>query len=146
MAQAALSEAASGWRRRLTGPVLLADRGSDDAEVARRAAADVAARTRVPLRLVTAWEVPALVRTIPIAGDLDVPALYEDSARAAQKDVREHLTTLGSVVGAGYIAEGRATAVVAQTADMIDASLVVVGSRAGRGVGGHLMGMLPEGL
>jgi hypothetical protein len=27
---------------------------------------------------------------------------------------------------------------------MIDASLVVIGSRGGRGIGGHLMGMLPE--
>jgi hypothetical protein len=49
--QAALDETASSWLRRLTGPVLLADRGSDDAEVARRAAASVAARAGVPLRI-----------------------------------------------------------------------------------------------
>jgi nucleotide-binding universal stress UspA family protein len=124
--------------------VLLADRGSDDAEVARRAAADVAARAGVPLRIVTAWAVPAMGRVTPTTGELDVSGVYENSARAAQNVVRDHLASLGMQVGAGYIAEGSATAVVAQTADMIDASLVVIGSRAGRGVGGHLMGMLPE--
>ena len=49
-------------------------------------------------------------------------------------------------MGAGYVAEGNAPAIVAQTADMIDASLVVIGSRAGRGLSGHLMGLLPEAL
>jgi nucleotide-binding universal stress UspA family protein len=144
MVQAALDETASRWRRRLTGPVLLADRGSDDAEVARRAAADVAAHAGVPLRLVTAWEVPAIARITPTTGELDVSGVYENSALAAQQVVRAHLASLGVRVGPGYVAEGSATAVVAQTAEMIDASLVVIGSRAGRGVGGHLMGMLPE--
>jgi nucleotide-binding universal stress UspA family protein len=146
MAQAALGEKAVSWRRRLTGPVLLADRGADDAEVARRAAADVAARTGVPLRLVTAWEVPAMVRVTPATGDLDVVGLYESSARSAQTRVRQQLLNLGSVVGAGYVAEGSATMVVAHTADMIGASLVVIGSRAGAGLGGHLLGLLPEAL
>jgi nucleotide-binding universal stress UspA family protein len=144
MVQAALDQAAASWRRRLAGPVLLADRGSDDAEVARCAAADVAAHAGVPLRLVTAWEVPAIGRVTPTAGELDVSGVYETSARAAQEVVRDHLVSLGMRVGAGYVAEGSAVALVAQTADAIDASLVVIGSRAGRGVGGHLMGLLPE--
>ncbi len=143
MVQAALDPAAAAWRRRVTGPVL-ADRGSDDAEMARRAAADVAAHEGVPLRLVTAWAVPAMGRVTPTAGELDVSGVYENSARAAQKGVREHLGSLGKRVGAGYVAEGSAVTVVAQTADMIDASLVVIGSRAGSGVRGHLMGLLPE--
>jgi nucleotide-binding universal stress UspA family protein len=146
MIQVALGEKASSWRRRLAGPVLLADRGADDAIVARRAAADVAARTGVPVRLVTAWEVPAMVRVTPATGDLDVVGLYESSARSAQTQVRQQLQNLGSAVGAGYLAEGSATAVVAHTADMIGASLVVIGSRAGAGLGGHLLGLLPEAL
>jgi nucleotide-binding universal stress UspA family protein len=143
MVQAALDQTASGWCRHLTGPVLLADRGSDDAEVARRAAADVAAHAGVPLRIVTAWEVPAIGRVAPTAGELDVSGVYENSARAAQEVVRDHLGSLGMRVGAGYVAEGSAITVVAQTAEMIDASLVVIGSRAGRGVRGHLRGLLP---
>jgi hypothetical protein len=95
MAQAALGEKAVSWRRRLTGPVLLADRGADDAAVARRAAADVAARTGVPVRLVTAWEVPAMVRVTPATGDLDVVGLYESSARSAQTRVRQQLSPWG---------------------------------------------------
>jgi hypothetical protein len=91
MVQAALGETASSWRRRLMGPVLLADRGSDDAEIARRAAADVAAHAGVPLRLVTAWEVPAMARVTPTTGELDVSGVYENSARAAQQGVRDHL-------------------------------------------------------
>jgi nucleotide-binding universal stress UspA family protein len=146
MVQAAVHEKAGRWRRRLTGPVLLADRGSDDAAVARRAAADIATRTGVPVRLVTAWEVPAMVRVTPATGDLDVVGLYEDSARAAQTQVRQHLVALGSAVGAGYVAEGSAPTVVAHTAAMIGASLVVIGSRAGSGLGGHLLGLLPEAL
>jgi nucleotide-binding universal stress UspA family protein len=146
MTQAAVGARAVSWRRRLTGPVLLADRGADDATVARRAAADVAARTGVPVRLVTAWEVPALVRTTPAMGDLDVVGLYESSARSAQTQVRHRLEALGSAVGAGYVAEGSASTVVAHTADMIGASLVVIGSRAGAGLGGHLFGLLPEAL
>jgi nucleotide-binding universal stress UspA family protein len=144
MVQAALDQTASGWRRHLAGPVLLADRGSKDAEVARCAAADVAAHEGVPLRLVTAWEVPTMGRVTPTTGELDVSGVYENSARAAQEVVRDHLSSLGMRVGAGYVAEGSAIAVVAQTAEMIDASLVVIGSRAGRGVRGHLMGLLPE--
>jgi nucleotide-binding universal stress UspA family protein len=143
--QAPLGEQASRWRQRLTGPVLLADRGSEDAAVARRAAADIAARTGIPLRIVTAWAVPAVARVTPTSSNLNVPGVYEDSARAAQQDIRAHLAP-GSVVGAGYVAEGNAPAIVAQTAAMIDASLVVIGSRAGRGLGGRLMGLLPEAL
>ena len=144
MVQAALDQTASNRQRHVTGPVLLADRGSDDAKVARCAAADVAAHEGVPLRLVTAWEVPAMGRVTPTAGELDVPGVYESSARAAQQGVRDHLGSLGMRVGKGYVAEGSAITVVAQTADTIDASLVVIGSRAGRGVRGHLMGLLPE--
>jgi nucleotide-binding universal stress UspA family protein len=144
MVQAALDQTASNRQRHVTGPVLLADRGSDDARVARCAAADVAAHEGVPLRLVTAWEVPAMGRVTPTAGELDVSGVYESSARAAQQGVRDHLGSLGMPVGAGYVAEGSAITVVAQTADTIDASLVVIGSRAGRGVRGHLMGLLPE--
>jgi nucleotide-binding universal stress UspA family protein len=144
MVQVALDATAAGWRPHLAGPVLLADRGSDDAEVARCAAADVAAHEGVPLRLVTAWAVPAIGRVTPTAGELNISGVYETSARAAQKVVRDHLVSLGMPVGAGYVCEGSAVAVVAQTADAIDASLVVIGSRAGRGVGGHLMGLLPE--
>ena len=144
MVQAALGETASSGRRGLAGPVLLADRGTDDAQVARRAAADVAAHAGVSLRLVTAWEVPAMVRVTPTSGDLDVPGLYESSARAMQQRIRDELASHGLRVGPGYVAEGNATSVVARIAEMIDASLVVIGSRAGRGVGGHLMGMLPE--
>jgi nucleotide-binding universal stress UspA family protein len=144
MVQAALDQTAFGWHRHPAGPVLLADRGSKDAEVARCAAADVAAHEGVALRLVTAWEVPAIGRVTPTAGELDISGVYENSARAAQNVVRDHLGSLGMRVGAGYVAEGSAIAVVAQTAEMIDASLVVIGSRAGRGVRGHLMGLLPE--
>jgi nucleotide-binding universal stress UspA family protein len=144
MVQAALDQTASGWHPHLTGPVLLADRGSDDAEVARRAAADVAAHEGVPLRLVTAWEVPAIGRVTPTAGELNVSSVYENSARAAQEVVRDHLGALGIRVGVGYVGEGSAITVVAQIAETINASLVVVGSRAGRGVRGHVMGLLPQ--
>jgi nucleotide-binding universal stress UspA family protein len=146
MAHAALGEKAAIWRRHLTGPVLLADRGAGDAAVARRAAADIASRTGGAVRLVTAWEVPAMVRVTPTSGDMDVVGLYEDAARDAQTKVRQHLITLGSAAGAGYLAEGSAPAVVAQTAERIGASLVVIGSRAGGGLGGHLLGLLPEAL
>jgi nucleotide-binding universal stress UspA family protein len=142
---APLGQQASRWRQRLTGPVLLADRGSEDAAVARRAAADIAARTGIPLRIVTAWAVPAVARVTPTSSNLNVPGVYEDSAHAAQQEIRARLAP-GSVVGAGYVAEGNAPAIVAQTADIIDASLVVIGSRAGRGLGGHLMGLLPQAL
>ena len=116
MVQAALGETVSSWRRGLAGPVLLADRGTDDAEIARRAAADVAAHADVPLRLVTAWEVPPMVRVTPTTGDLDVPGLYEKSARAMQQRVRDDLASQGLRVGRGYVAEGNATAVVARIA------------------------------
>jgi nucleotide-binding universal stress UspA family protein len=144
MVLVALDETASEWGHEHPGPVLLADRGSEDADVARRAAGDVAAHAGVALRLVTAWAVPAIGRLAPTGGELDVSGVYETSARAAQAVVRDHLVTLGVRVGGGYVAEGSAVTVVAQTADAIDASLVVIGSRAGRGVGGHLMGLLPE--
>jgi nucleotide-binding universal stress UspA family protein len=144
MVQVALDETPSDWPRHDPGPVLLADRGSADAEVARHAAADVAAHAGVPLRLVTAWAVPAIGRIAPSAGEVDVPGVYETSARAAQQVVRDRIVSLGMRVSMGYVAEGSAVAVVAQTADAIDASLVVIGSRAGRGVGGRLLGLLPE--
>jgi nucleotide-binding universal stress UspA family protein len=146
MVQSALDQTVSGWRRHKTGPVLLADRGSNDAEVARWAAADLAAHEGVPLRLVTAWEVPAMGRVAPMTGELNVSGVYEDAARAAQQVIREHLGSRGMRVGSGYVVEGSPITVVAQTAEMIGASLVVIGSRAGRGVLGHLMGLLPEAL
>jgi nucleotide-binding universal stress UspA family protein len=146
MVQTPLRGRASSWRRRSTRPVLLADRGADDAAVARRAAADLAARAGVPVRLVTAWEVPPLAVVTPTTSDVDVWGLFEDSARAAQREVRHHLAALGSKVDAGYVAEGSTPAVVARTADMIDASVVVIGSRAGGGLRGHLLGLLPEAV
>ena len=88
---APLGQQASRWRQRLTGPVLLADRGSEDAAVARRAAADIAARTGIPLRIVTAWAVPAVARVTPTSSNLNVPGVYEDSAHAAQQEIRARL-------------------------------------------------------
>jgi Universal stress protein family len=75
---------------------------------------------------------------------LNVSSVYENAARAAQQVVRDHLRSRGMRVSSGYVVEGSPITVVAQTAEMIDASLVVIGSRAGRGVLGHVMGLLPE--
>jgi len=95
----------------------------------------------VALRLVTAWEVPAMGRVNTTAGELDVSGVYRNSARGSAEGVRDHLGSLGCE-SRRLIAEGSAITVVAQTADIVDASLVVIGSRAGRGVRDHLMGLL----
>jgi nucleotide-binding universal stress UspA family protein len=124
----------------LTRPVLLADRGSDHTDAARRAAADLAAPAGLPLHTVTAWGSP---HSRPAAMLTSVPAeawdLHEESAREAQDEVRRRLAALGATSVSGHLIEGRTADVIVHTAESIDASLVVIGSHGGDPLSNHVL-------
>jgi len=143
MVQAALDQTASGRRRSVTGPGVLADRGSDDAEMARRAAADVAAheawrcvssppgrfqRWGGSHRRPASWMSPACTRTQPAqrrkVSGITWARWGCESAQAMSPRAAHH----------------------SRRADRRHSRRVTRGhrQRAGRGCANHLMGLLPE--
>src|SRR5258708_24798402 len=107
--QVATPQETPGQPTLFTQPVLLADDGSDEAEVARRAAADLAAPSGVPLHIVTAWTLPATMAA-PVAPALPEGAweIYTQGARETQDLVRRQLASLGATAVTGHVVEGTA--------------------------------------
>jgi nucleotide-binding universal stress UspA family protein len=145
--QIATQDATAGQPTLLTRPVLLADQGSEDASVARRVAFDLAAPSGLPLHIVTAWEWP-YAQAVTMLGSFPADArdVYEQSARAAQDEVRRQLLTLGATAVTGHVVEGHAADVIVQAADSIDAALIVIGSHGRGPAASRILGSVADGL
>ena len=114
--------------------------GSEDAEEALRFAVTEAALRHVPLRVVSAWQVPAT----PVAGGM-VPAIalgdFEEVAEAAVEHAVAEARRLDPRVDcAGAVVHGPPAAALVQAAQAND--VLVVGSRGRGNVAGLLLGSI----
>jgi nucleotide-binding universal stress UspA family protein len=76
----------------------------------------------------------------------DARDVYEQSAHAAQDEVRRQLLTLGATAVTGHVLEGRAADVIVQAAESIDAGIIVIGSHGRGPVASRILGSVADGL
>ena len=124
-------ETARGQRSVSLRHILLATDGSPSAHLALRAAADLARRSGAALHLVTAYEfAPASVLAYaPYIGPDSAWSSFEADARELLDAEQDRVTGLGARVGSVHVAREPAFNAVMEVAAMVDADLVVVGSR-----------------
>ncbi|HZS13960.1 MAG TPA: universal stress protein [Candidatus Dormibacteraeota bacterium] len=109
---------------RLARRILLAGDGSDDANAAARAAADLARLACADLHVVHVWQ-PSLV---PLPGEAGETAAQE-RAQSILERMLDAVRARGAHVAVGHLRSGRAADEILACAEEIDADLVVVGSR-----------------
>ncbi|HET9051710.1 MAG TPA: universal stress protein [Candidatus Dormibacteraeota bacterium] len=126
------------------GPVVLATDGSADAEVAMRAAGDVAMGAGVSLHVVSAWSTPVLM--VPYGGFVapDMGELYEREDRALVGEVADRLARSGVGNPVRHPVAGRPADAVLGCADDVDAGLIVMGSRGMGAVRRLVLGSVAE--
>ena len=110
--------------------ILVAIDGSADARVALNAAADLAKRSGSTLHLVTAYEAPAALYAAPnYLGLGELLGTLGEAARDLLSREKVRVEGLGSSVHDVHAVHGPACDVIVQVAGMVDADLIVVGSR-----------------
>jgi nucleotide-binding universal stress UspA family protein len=111
--------------------ILLATDGSPSAHLALGAAADLARRSGAALHLVTAYEFApsSVLAYAPYIGPESAWDTFEAGARKLLDDERDRVVALGASVGSLHVAQDPAFAAVMAVAEMVDADLVVLGSR-----------------
>jgi nucleotide-binding universal stress UspA family protein len=119
--------------------VLLATDGSAEAELAERAAADLARRTGAELYLVHAWQyVPH-----PVVVDYEE---YETQARQTLEDAGRRIEESGVGVAGKRLLSGPPVDEILDAAEEAEARLVVVGSRGLGALRGLLLGSVSAGV
>jgi nucleotide-binding universal stress UspA family protein len=111
--------------------ILLATDGSPAARLALGAAADLARRSGASLHLVTAYEFApsSVLAYAPYIGPNSAWDSFEADARRLLDDERDRVVALGAAVGSLHVAREPAFSAVMDVADMVEADLVVLGSR-----------------
>jgi|SRR5215204_991556 len=117
--------------------ILLATDGSEDAELALRAAVDIAEKTGSELHVVHAWHsIPSTRFEAYIRAQLK-----KEAQELLDDQVRKIKATGGSVVQA-HLRIGRADEEIVALAEEIGAGLIVMGSRGLGGIRRALMGSI----
>jgi nucleotide-binding universal stress UspA family protein len=126
--------------------ILLATDGSSAAHVALVAAADLARRSGASLHLVTAYEfAPSnVIAYAPYIGPESAWDSLEADARKLLDEERNRVVALGATVGSLHVARDPAFQAVMNVAEMVEADLVVVGSRELDGLKRLLVGSTSE--
>ncbi len=126
--------------------ILLATDGSPAAHLALGAAADLARRSGAALHLVTAYEfAPSNVLAYaPYIGPNSAWDSFELDARKLLDDERDRVVALGATVGSIHVAREPAFSAVMDVAEMVEADLVVLGSRELDGLKRLLLGSISE--
>src|SRR5215212_4288037 len=107
--------------------ILLATDGSEDADLAARAAVDLCERTGSELHVVHTW------RSVPSAHfEAFLRAQFEQEGREVLDLSIDRIEATGSTVAGAHLREGTPTDEILHLAEEIEADLLVVGSR-GRG-------------
>ena len=111
--------------------ILLATDGSPSAHCALLAAADLARRSGAALHLVTAYEFApsSVLAYAPYIGPVSAWDASEADARRLLDDERDRAVARGASVGSLHIAREPAFTAVMDAAEMVEADLVVLGSR-----------------
>ena len=126
--------------------ILLATDGSPAAHHALTAAADLARRSSALLHLVTAYDVApsSVLAYAPYIGPDSAWHAFEVDARELLVAEKGLAVTLGATVGSIHIACEPAFTAVMDVAEIVDADLVVVGSRELGGLKRVLVGSVSE--
>jgi nucleotide-binding universal stress UspA family protein len=126
--------------------ILLATDGSPAAHLALGAAADLARRSGASLHLVTAYEFApsSVLAYAPYIGSDSAWNTYEADARKLLDNERDRVVALGASAGSLHVAREPAFNAVMDVAAMVEADLVVLGSRELDGLKRLLVGSISE--
>ena len=126
------SAATEPWQGPAIGPIVLATDGSAKADLARRAAADLALGGQAAVTVVNAWSVPVLM--VPYGGYVaaETADACERSGERLVGEVARQLAADGVARTSRHVVGARAADAILEQADAVDAGLIVMGSR-GRG-------------
>src|SRR5215216_4083626 len=118
--------------------ILLATDGSEDAELAGRAAANLSVRAGAELHVVHAWQA--------VPHPFIDPDYYEEGARQLLQEATERIADAGAAVKEAHLVMGSPVDAILDLGQEIGADLLVVGSR-GHGLLGRLvLGSVSEGV
>jgi nucleotide-binding universal stress UspA family protein len=126
------------------GALVLATDGSEDARLARRAVADLAAADAAVVHVVGAWNLagPTYAPAYVVASD--TVSELEDAARSVVEDERRALADAGVRTTAAHVLFGRPADVILDVANRVGADLIVLGSRGHGLVARLVLGSVSE--
>lgn len=126
--------------------VLLATDGGEDARMAARAAADLAARSGAELHVAHAWSIVPLATYPYTALPADYPKIFEADARVILADECRRIVAAGGKVTQQHLRQGRPAEEMVDLSQSIDADLIVTGSRGHGALGCLVLGSVAEGI
>src|SRR3712207_3055903 len=122
----------------LPGRILLATDGSEDAELAGRAAASLSVETGVELHLVHAWQ--------SVPQPFIEAAHYEREAARILEEQAERVADAGAAVREAHLVTGPPVDAILDLCEEIGADLIVVGSKGHGTLGRLILGSVSEGV
>jgi nucleotide-binding universal stress UspA family protein len=121
--------------------ILLATDGSEDADLAARAAIELSNRTASELHVVHVWQ------DVPTAHFHSfVRAQLEQEAEEVLNKQLERIEQSGGTVAEAHLKEGRTIDEILDLSEELEVGLLIVGSRGLGGVGRFLLGSVSEGI
>lgn len=121
--------------------ILLAADGSEDAALASKAAADLAAKTGAELHVVHAWHLPGMVEPAPLPFEL-----YEEDARKILAEELGRAAEHGAKNVEGHLKRDHPVDAILGLGDELGVDLIVVGSRGRGPVLRIALGSVSEGV
>ena len=126
--------------------ILLATDGSEDARLAGRAAADLAARTRADLHVAHAWRHHITGLGYPSVAWTDYSYLDEREARRVLASEVDAIEASGVTVAEPHLLQGPPIDAILDLCDELRPGLLVLGSRGLGLIGRILLGSVSEGI
>ncbi len=121
--------------------ILLATDGSEDADLAARAAIELSNRTASELHVVHVWhDVPT-----PHFHSFVRAQLWKEAQEVLRKQL-ERIERAGGTVAEAHLREGRTVDEILDLSEELEVGLLIVGSRGLGGVGRFLLGSVSEGI
>jgi nucleotide-binding universal stress UspA family protein len=121
--------------------ILLATDGSEDADLAARAAIELSNRTASELHVVHVWhDVPT-----PHFHSFVRAQLRQEAEETLQRQL-ERIEKAGGTVAKAHLREGRTVDEILDLSEELEVGLLIVGSRGLGGVGRILLGSVSEGI
>lgn len=128
--------------------ILLATDGSEDAELAARAATDLSTRAGAELHIIHAWQ-DLRPANLPAMATGEYSRAYEQDEREGRElldELAERLKNNGGAVKGTHLRRGRPADEIADLAQELGADLVVVGSRGLGSVKRLVVGSVSDGV